>query len=60
MDVELPETTAETVRAICSLDVAGEQRDFVAPNAVLITEAHLVAKQWMRAIYVDEEPAGCP
>jgi diamine N-acetyltransferase len=60
MDVELREITAETVRAICSLDVAGEQRDFVAPNAVSIAEAHFVAKQWMRAIYVGEGPAGCP
>jgi hypothetical protein len=60
MDVELPETTAETVRAICSLDVAGEQRDFVAPNAVSITEAHLVAKQWNGRFTSTKNPQAAP
>jgi diamine N-acetyltransferase len=58
MRVELREITNETVRAICDLKVADEQREFVAPNAVSIAEAHFAPMHWMRAIYADEEPAG--
>ena len=58
MEVELREITSDTVRAICNLEVAAGQRDFVAPNAVSIAEAHFVPKHWMRAIYADGLPAG--
>ena len=58
MDVDLREITADTVRAICKLEVADDQRGFVAPNAVSIAEAHFQPKSWMRAIYADGEPAG--
>ena len=58
MDVELREITSETVRTICDLDVAADQRGFVAPNAVSIAEAHYAPAHWMRAIYADDEPAG--
>jgi diamine N-acetyltransferase len=58
MDVELREITSDTVRAICNLEVAEDQRDFVAPNAISIAEAHFVPTHWMRAIYADDEPAG--
>jgi diamine N-acetyltransferase len=58
MEVELREITFDTVRAICGLEVAESQREFVAPNALSIAEAHFVADHWMRAIYVDGEPAG--
>lgn len=58
MGVELREITSDTVRAICNLEVAEEQRDFVAPNAISIAEAHFVPTHWMRAIYADGEPAG--
>jgi diamine N-acetyltransferase len=58
VDVELREITKETVRAICALEVGDEQREFVAPNALSIAEAHFVPTHWMRAIYADEEPAG--
>ena len=58
MEVELREITSETVRAICDLEVAEGQRDFVAPNAVSIAEAHFVPTHWLRAIYADGEPAG--
>jgi diamine N-acetyltransferase len=56
--VELREITKETVRAICNLDVADDQRGFVAPNALSIAQAHFEPKHWMRAIYADDEPAG--
>ena len=58
MAVELREITKETVRAICNLDVADDQREFVAPNALSIAQAHFEPKQWMRAIYVDDKPVG--
>jgi diamine N-acetyltransferase len=58
VDVELREITRDTVRAICDLKVAHEQRAFVAPNAVSIAEAHFVPEHWMRAVYADGEAAG--
>ena len=58
MSVELREITAETVRAICTLEVSEDQRRYVAPNAVSIAEAHFQPKSWFRAIYADDEPAG--
>ena len=50
MDVELREITSESVRAICELKVAADQRSFVAPNAVSIAQAHVTPGYWMRAI----------
>ena len=58
MVVELREITFETVRAICDLEVASAQGEFVSPNAVSIAEAHFVPRHWMRAIYADGEPVG--
>jgi diamine N-acetyltransferase len=58
VNVELREITAETVRSICELEVAADQRSFVAPNAVSIAEAHFTPGHWMRAIYADGEPVG--
>jgi diamine N-acetyltransferase len=56
--VELREVTAETVRAICRLQVAPSQRRFVAPNAVSFAEALFEPKAWYRAVYADGVPAG--
>lgn len=57
-EISLREVTAETVRAICALDVRQEQRSYVAPNAVSIAQAHFEPCAWFRAIYVDETPVG--
>lgn len=57
-DVTLREVTADTVRAVCRLEVAPEQRGFVAPNAVSIAQAHFEPKAWFRAVYAGEEPVG--
>lgn len=58
LTVTLREITAETVRAICELEVAPAQRGYVAPNAVSIAQAHFAPKAWFRAVYADELPVG--
>jgi diamine N-acetyltransferase len=56
--VTLREITKDTVLAICGLQVAAEQREYVADNAVSIAEAYFEPKAWFRAIYADETPVG--
>ena len=56
--LELREVTADTVRAICALQVAPDQRRFVAPNAVSFAEAMYQPKAWFRGIYADDVPVG--
>ena len=58
MPVELREITAATVRTICGLDVAEEQRGYVAPVAVSIAQAHFEPRATFRAIYAGGEPVG--
>lgn len=57
-EVNLREITADTVRAICALEVAPGQRDYVAPNAVSIAQAYFEPKAWFRAVYDGETPVG--
>lgn len=56
--VSLREVTADTVRAICALDVRPEQRGYVAPNAVSIAQAYFEPRAWFRAVYADDAPVG--
>ena len=56
--VSLREITRDTVRTICRLEVAPEQRRFVASTAVSIAEAHFSPEAWFRAIYSGEQPVG--
>lgn len=56
--VTLREVTADTLRAVCKLEVAPEQQGFVAPNAFSIAEASFEPKAWFRAVYAGEEPVG--
>lgn len=57
--VSLREVTQETVRAICALQVAPAQEQFVAPNALSIAQAYFEPEAaWFRAIYADETPVG--
>ena len=56
--VTLREVTRVTVRAICRLRVAEEQREYVAENALSIAEAHFEPRAWFRAIYAGETPVG--
>jgi len=56
--MELREVTAETVREVCALQVAPDQRRFVAPNAVSLAEASFAPRAWPRAIVADDVPVG--
>lgn len=56
--MELREVTEETVREVCALQVAPDQRRFVAPNAVSLAEASFAPRAWPRAIYADDVPVG--
>ena len=56
--VALREITAETVRSVIALSVADDQKGFVAPNAVSLSQALFAPEAWYRAIYVGEVPAG--
>jgi diamine N-acetyltransferase len=54
----LREITAATVRAVVALDVAEEQRGYVASNAVSIAEAYFNPGAWFRAACLGEMPIG--
>ena len=58
VEVTLREITADTVRAICALEVHPDQRGYVASNAVSIAQAHFAPGAWFRAVYADETPVG--
>ena len=58
VQVTLREITAETVRAICKLDVRPDQKSYVADNAVSIAQAHFEPRAWFRAVYAGEVPVG--
>ena len=56
--ITLKEISEENVVTICELDVAPDQRDQVAPNAVSIAEGNYAERAWFRAIYDGETPVG--
>ena len=58
MTVELREVTKENVTAICKLQVAAGQEQFVAPTAVTLAEAQFEETAIVRAIYAVGEPVG--
>ena len=57
-NITLREISAETVWPIMKLNVAENQKSFVAPNANSIAEAYFSKEAWFRAIYAGEEPVG--
>ena len=57
-EVSLRDVTRETVVAVCELEVAPEQTEFVASNARSIAEAYFQPKSWFRAVYAGEDPVG--
>ncbi|MEW6308950.1 MAG: GNAT family N-acetyltransferase [Bacillota bacterium] len=57
--VSLREVTADSVRAICRLQVTDAQSQLVAPNSVSIAQAYFQRDTaWFRAIYAGEVPVG--
>ena len=56
--ITLQEITAGTVRSVCALDVAVEQRGYVAPNAISLAEANFNPGAWFRAICLNDTPIG--
>lgn len=57
--VTLREVTRENLAEVLRLEVAPEQRGFVAPNAVSIAQAHFHPETaWFRAVYAGETPVG--
>jgi diamine N-acetyltransferase len=58
VEVTLREVTADTVRAVCRLQVGPGQDRFVAANAVSIAQAYFEPKAWFRAVYAGEDPVG--
>jgi diamine N-acetyltransferase len=56
--VELREITSDNLMQVIKLNVSDAQRNFVAPNAVSIAEAHYTPTAWFRAIYDGDEPVG--
>lgn len=57
--VTLREVTKENLRDVLVLEVAPEQRRFVASNAISIAQAHFHPETaWFRAVYADETPVG--
>ncbi|MDP3085473.1 MAG: GNAT family N-acetyltransferase [Rubrivivax sp.] len=56
--VTLQEITADTVRAVCRLEVGPDQRGNVAPNAVSIAQAHFAPAAWFRGVAADGELVG--
>lgn len=57
--VTLREVTRENLRDVLLLEVAPQQRRFVASNAISIAQAHFYPEvAWFRAIYADETPVG--
>lgn len=57
-EVTLREITPENFRELLRLQVAPEQAEFVASNAVSIAEAHYEPKGWIRGVYAGDTPVG--
>jgi diamine N-acetyltransferase len=56
--VTLREVTQDNLRSVIALETTPEQKQFVAPNAISVAEAHFAPLAWMRAIYADDTPVG--
>lgn len=56
--VTLREITEHSLREILKLEVADDQKSFVAPNAVSIAQAHFSKTAWFRGIYHEDTPVG--
>lgn len=58
MAVSLRGITADNYAAVCDMDVADHQQDYVACNMWSLVESHYNEGYTCRAIYQDETPVG--
>ena len=58
LEVSLKEINEDNLWSILDLEVTEDQKQYVAPNAVSIAEAHFSENAWFRAIYAGETPVG--
>ena len=56
--VTLREISKDNLGPVLGLEVADDQRNFVASNAISIAQAHYSDVAWFRAIYAGEIPVG--
>ncbi|MCP4570264.1 MAG: GNAT family N-acetyltransferase [FCB group bacterium] len=56
--IALREITEDTVRKITALEVAENQKGFVALNSISLSQALFSHNAWYRAIYADDTPVG--
>lgn len=56
--VSLREITPDNLRDVLRLQVAEDQKGFVAPNAVSLSQALFAPEAWYRAIYDGDTPVG--
>ena len=56
--VTLRKIDRQSLRSILQLNVAEDQQQMVASNAVSIAEAYFEPGAWFRGIYADETPVG--
>ena len=57
-EVRLREITEDTLWPFLKMEVSEVQKDYVAPNAVSIAQAHFSKNAWFRGIYAGDEPVG--
>lgn len=58
MEVSLRPLSQANVRAVCELSLAEDQQDLIAPAAYTVAEANYEPNALLRAIYLEENPAG--
>lgn len=56
--VTLRDISIENLREILKLEVNAHQKNFVAPNAVSVAQAHYTDTAWFKGIYADGRPVG--
>jgi diamine N-acetyltransferase len=56
--ISLRSVTSKTVRVICELNVAENQKKMVTANAISLAEASFYKNAWFRGIYVEDTPVG--
>ncbi|GGF70066.1 hypothetical protein GCM10011338_22760 [Alteromonas lipolytica] len=58
MAISLRDINADNYEAVCDLDVAESQQDYVACNMWSLVESHYNSGYTCKAIYCNEDPVG--